>query len=88
IVLVQNLPDSVQVDGMISDMDGEFEITNIKEGEYLLKIQYLGYENLFKSIHVARNMDLGVLNLQEESTDLEEVTISARRAQGEQKGDT
>ncbi|WPR76472.1 outer membrane beta-barrel protein [Algoriphagus sp. NG3] len=87
-VLVQNLPDSVQVDGMISDMDGEFEITNIKGGEYLLKIQYLGYENLFKSIHVAQDLDLGVLNLREESTDLEEVTISARRSQGEQKGDT
>ncbi|WP_192349325.1 outer membrane beta-barrel protein [Algoriphagus sp. Y33] len=87
-VLIQNLPDSVQVDGMISDFDGEFEINNIKDGEYLLKIQYLGYENLFKTIHVSQDLDLGVLGLKEEATALDEVIISARRAQGEQKGDT
>ncbi|MDR7131395.1 hypothetical protein J2X69_003759 [Algoriphagus sp. 4150] len=87
-VLIQNLPDSVRVDGMISDFDGEFEINNIKEGEYLLKIQYLGYENLFKTIHVTQDLDLGVLSLKEEATALDEVIISARRAQGEQKGDT
>lgn len=87
-VLVQNLPDSVQVEGMISDLDGEFEINGIKTGEYLLKIQYLGFENLYKSIHVTQDMDLGVLGLKESATDLDEVTISARRAQGEQKGDT
>ena len=87
-ILLQNLPDSLQLDGMISDLDGEFEITNIKSGEYLLKIQYLGYENLYKSINVTQDMDLGVLGLREQATDLNEVTISARRAQGEQKGDT
>ncbi|MEB2779849.1 outer membrane beta-barrel protein [Algoriphagus sp. C2-6-M1] len=87
-ILIQSLPDSVQIDGMISDLDGEFEITNIKNGEYLLKIQYLGYENLFKSIHVTEDLDVGVLGLKEEATSLDEVTISARRAQGQQKGDT
>ena len=83
-IILQNL-DSVQVDGMISDLDGEFEITNVKNGEYLLKIQYLGYQNLFKSIHVTQDMDLGVLGIKEQATDLDEVTISARRAQGEHK---
>jgi len=87
-ILIQNLPDSVQVEGMISDLDGEFEITNIKNGEYLLKIQYLGYENLYKTIHLTQDLDLGVLGLKEQATALDEVTISARRAQGEQKGDT
>lgn len=87
-ILIQSLPDSVQVDGMISDLDGEFEITDIKNGEYLLKIQYLGYENLFKSINVTQDLDVGVLNLREEARSLDEVTISARRSQGEQKGDT
>ncbi|MEB2785079.1 outer membrane beta-barrel protein [Algoriphagus persicinus] len=87
-ILIQSLPDSVQIDGMISDLDGEFEITNIKNGEYLLKIQYLGYENLYKSIHVTEDLNVGVLGLKEEATSLDEVTISARRAQGQQKGDT
>jgi len=87
-ILIQNLPDSVQVEGMISDLDGEFEIQNIKSGEYLLKIQYLGYQNFYKNIHVTQDLDLGVLGIKEQATDLDEVTISAARAQGEQKGDT
>ncbi|MEP0712462.1 outer membrane beta-barrel protein [Algoriphagus sp.] len=87
-ILLLNLPDSVQVDGMISDLDGEFEIKSVKGGEYLLKVQYLGYEDLFKSVSITQDRDLGVLSLKEEATALDEVTISARRAQGEQKGDT
>lgn len=87
-VLLQNLPDSIQVNGMISDLDGEFEILNVKEGQYLLKVQYLGFENLFKTINVTENIDLGILSLTEQASELDEVTISARRAQGEQKSDT
>lgn len=87
-ILLQSPLDSVQVDGMISDLDGEFEIMNVKSGEYLIKVQYLGYEDLYKSINVTENLNLGVLSLREQATDLNEVTISARRAQGEQKGDT
>ncbi|MDF2158304.1 outer membrane beta-barrel protein [Algoriphagus sp. CAU 1675] len=87
-VLLLNLPDSTQADGMISDLDGFFEINNIREGEYLLKVQYLGYQNLLKSITVNRDLDLGNLFLKEEATALEEVTISARRSLSQQKSDT
>ena len=87
-VLLLNLPDSAQVNGMISDLDGEFEILNVKEGEYLLKVQYLGYETLYSTLPVTENLHLGTLHLAEQATDLSEVMITARRAQGEQKGDT
>lgn len=87
-VLLLNLPDSAQVNGMISDLDGEFEILNVKEGEYLLKVQYLGYETLYSTLPVTENLNLGTLHLAEQATDLSEVMITARRAQGEQKGDT
>nr|HAD51417.1 TonB-dependent receptor [Algoriphagus sp.] len=52
------------------------------------KVQYLGYQNLFRSLQVARNIDLGVISIQEEATALEEVTISARRSTSQQKSDT
>ncbi len=87
-ILLQSLPDSIQVDGMISDLDGEFEITSIKEGEYLLRVQYLGFENLFRTINVTKDLELGTLLLSEQATALDEVTINATRAQGEQRGDT
>ncbi|QYH38136.1 outer membrane beta-barrel protein [Algoriphagus sp. NBT04N3] len=87
-ILLLRVNDSTQVDGMISDLDGNFEIEDVREGEYLLKVQYLGYQNLFRSLQVARNIDLGVISIQEEATALEEVTISARRSTSQQKSDT
>lgn len=87
-ILLLRVNDSTQVDGMISDLDGNFEIDDVREGEYLLKVQYLGYQNLFRSLQVARNIDLGIISIQEEATALEEVTISARRSTSQQKSDT
>ncbi|EAZ79570.1 outer membrane beta-barrel protein [Algoriphagus machipongonensis] len=87
-ILLLTYSDSVQVDGMISDIDGYFDIQNVDEGEYLLKVQYLGYQNLFKTIEVKEDLDLGNLNLKETATELGEVTVNARRSTGTQKSDT
>ncbi len=87
-VLIQRLPDSVQVDGMISDLDGIFEITGIRPGDYLLKVQYLGFQTLNRDFNLSGDLDFGTLTMREEATALEEVTISARRSSGTQKRDT
>jgi hypothetical protein len=87
-ILIQSLPDSAQVEGMISDLDGDFEIKNIKEGEYLMKVQYLGYTTLYKRLQLNKDLDLGVVALSQEATALDEVTISASRSTSIQKGDT
>ena len=87
-ILLLNFSDSIQVDGMISDLDGNFTLDNIKEGEYLMKVQYLGFENLFRNIQLQAELDLGNLMIRETATALGEVTISARRSTGTQKSDT
>lgn len=87
-ILLLSVADSAQVDGIISDFEGNFEIEDISEGEYLFKVQYLGYQNYFRLIQVANDLDLGTIRLREEATALNEVTVSARRATGEQRGDT
>ncbi len=87
-ILLLNFSDSIQVDGMISDLDGNFILDNIKEGEYLMKVQYLGFENLFRNIQLQAELDLGNLMIRETATALGEVTISARRSTGTQKSDT
>ncbi|WP_026945070.1 outer membrane beta-barrel protein [Algoriphagus marincola] len=87
-VLLLNVTDSAQVDGIISDLDGNFEIESIKEGDYLLKIQYLGYENYFRTIQLLGDLDLGTISISQEATDLQEVTIEARRATSQNKSDT
>lgn len=87
-VLLLSASDSSQVKGTITEVDGEFEITAVREGQYLLKIQYLGYQNFFKTLLVDSNLDLSKISLKEEATALNEVVVAARRSTGAQKSDT
>jgi hypothetical protein len=87
-ILLLSLSDSSQVTGTISDIDGEFELTAVREGDYLFKIQYLGYQNYYRTIEVNQNLDFGTISILEEATDLGEVVVAARRSSGSQRGDT
>ena len=84
-VLLLRLPDSTQVAGTISEVDGQFEISSIKGGIYLFKVQYLGYQTLFKTLDIQTDTQLGTLSLREEEKALSEVIVAASRATGSQK---
>lgn len=84
-ILLMTVSDSSQVSGTISELDGEFELTGIREGQYLLKIQYLGYQNYFRTLLVDSNQDLGKISIKEEATALNEVIVAARRSTGSQR---
>jgi hypothetical protein len=87
-ILLLSVQDSAQVYGTVSEIDGEFEITDVREGTYLFKIQYLGYKDFFNTLEVKSNIDLGSLSIQEEATDLGEVVVVSRRSSGTQRSDT
>jgi hypothetical protein len=87
-ILLLSVSDSSQVYGTISEMDGEFEMNNVRQGTYLFKIQYLGFRDFFRTLNVNGNQDLGTLSVQEMATELGEVVISTRRSTGTQKSDT
>lgn len=87
-ILLLAVTDSSQVAGTISDLDGEFELTGVRDGDYLFKIQYLGYQNYFRLLRVNSNLDLGTISLREEATALNEVVVAARRSTGNQRSDT
>ncbi len=87
-ILLLTLTDSAQVSGMITDQEGVFEISNIREGDYLLKVQYLGYQNVFKTLQISGDLDLGIIGISEEATALSEVVVAARRSTGSQRSDT
>ncbi len=87
-VLLLATSDSSQVSGTISEADGEFELTGIQEGQYLFKIQFIGYQAYFKTLLINSNQDLGKISLREEETALNEVVVAARRSSGTQKSDT
>ena len=74
------------VTGVTSDFDGYFTI-NTKKGNYKLTISYVGYTNYNKDINLENNINLGVVTLQEDSSQLDEVVITSRKKLIEQKAD-
>lgn len=64
--------------GASTDMDGEFHITSIKEGNYTLNISRLGYASKSVSIKVSANSTTTIppIVLQETDANLDEVTIN------------
>jgi len=87
-ILLLRVADSTQVAGTISEVNGKFEIPSIKGGSYLYKIQYLGYQTLFRTLEIQSDVQLGTLMLREEAQALSEVIVAASRSAGTQKRDT
>ena len=61
-----------------SDNNGEF-ILNLKKGNYKLLISYTGYKSVEKNIDLTGNQEL-IINLKEDNFILEEVLVTAVRA--------
>ncbi|PHN01955.1 TonB-dependent receptor [Flavilitoribacter nigricans] len=88
-VMLLHPKDSATVKGAVTDFEGVFEINGIAPGNYVLKVQYVGYQSFSQPIAVEKqNLSLGPLSLEEETTWLGEVTIATRRSTGTQTGDT
>ena len=78
------------ITGAITDQDGVFEISNIKENTFIVSVQYIGYKTLNKEVTLNRGtkkLDLGTLVLEEDNTALDEVTVIAETSSIQQKVD-
>lgn len=80
--------DTTQVEGLISDLNGNFKLTAIDKGQYLLKIQFVGFKTSIIEILLNSDLALGSILIKEEARDLSEIVVTARRSTGIQKSDT
>jgi len=78
--------DSTLLTGETADENGMFTL-NIESGNYLLQVSYVGYDNYNQSIQLAKDTDLGVLQLGTTGTRLDEVVVSAQKQLIERKSD-
>lgn len=70
------LPDSTLAAGTTTDIDGNFKLENIANGQYVLKLTYLGYETkLIKQPINGVAINLGNISLQAGSTTLGQVNV-------------
>lgn len=86
-VVLLNLPDSSFNTGVVTYMEGEYSIKNVKPGEYLVKVSYMGYETKMEHISVGENshdIQLEDFVLNAESQNINEVKVTANMIRGKE----
>ena len=78
-VAVLDSVDNEFVKGGISNMDGVFEIADVPQGSFLLRVSAIGYENFVLPFKVTNNTNLGTLRIKQGVIALNEVTVSAEK---------
>lgn len=72
-----------------SDTSGNFRLELNKNGQYILKISYLGLKSVTKEIEITNNLlDVGKITLEENKIDLENVIIKNEATGMTEIGDT
>lgn len=72
-----------------TDNNGNFIITNLKYGNYLIRTSYIGFLKLeFTTLINAETENLGVIKIEQSNNQLKDVTISEKAIRSQQKGDT
>ena len=78
-VSVFKAADSIPMTGVITDEDGMFTITGIPNGDYTVKVSFMGYLEQNKSVKLqGKEVDLGRIILREDSRSLREVEVVAQ----------
>ena len=78
-VAVLDSVDNEFVKGTATNANGRFELNGIPQGGMVLRVSAIGYGNKAIPFHVSNNTDLGIIPMVENSTSLNEVTITAER---------
>ncbi|MGM9804580.1 MAG: outer membrane beta-barrel protein [Muribaculaceae bacterium] len=88
--LVKASRDSTFVNGATSDVEGNFSIPTVPAGRYVLKITYLGYSNINKSVTVPQSgkLALGTIAMKPSSVMLKEATVVGVKTEITVKEDT
>ena len=78
-VIIYNKQNTEYRKGVTTNEIGGFEIKNLKEGNYTLKINYFGFETYTQEINLNISINLGVIILEENIQELEGIEIVAKR---------
>jgi len=66
--------------GATTNVDGSFEISEVADGSYTIKVSFVGYEELSRSVNVSgADVDLGSIGLAESIFSFDQVVISGSR---------
>lgn len=81
-VRLLSTPDSTFVKGVKANANGVFNLADVKSGNYILEVSYIGYETLKKDIKPSgKSLNIGDIVLSESSIMLKDVTITGVKTQ-------
>ncbi len=78
-VILKSEKDSLFVSGTVTDDEGRYTLSNVKPGNYTLETSYIGYYTRVRPLLVGKLsefLDLGILELEENVTSLNEVVVT------------
>lgn len=82
-------PNTTTGRGIITTNTGTFTIKNVKAGKYVLRVSFIGYQTLQKSVVINNaNVNLGIIQLAVSSEKLKEVQVVGKTPPVEIRGDT
>ena len=91
-VRVLSLPDSTMVTGAATDVNGAFNIKNVKKGNYALKVTFIGYHDNVIPLDLTKekekNKNVGYITLIDDTKLLKEAVVTANAAQVQVSGDS
>ncbi len=77
-IILRTLPDSVFVNGDITNSKGEFNIRFVKPGNYLLSVSFVGYETTDIELNnLSLSVDLDEIKISEKAIGLQAVTVTS-----------
>ena len=91
-VRVLSLPDSSMVTGASTTTNGSFKIQNVQKGKYALKVTFVGYRDQVVSLDLTnkkgKTVNVGNIEIIENSKLLKDAVVSANAAQVQVSGDS
>ncbi len=87
-VLLLQEQDSVMAGFSITNPKGRFKINDVKEGNYILNITFLGYKDISRKIIVEDPLDVGEVIMTFTNQTLEDIVVSANHIPIKIKDDT
>lgn len=83
-------PEGEMVTGAVTSVDGSFAVEKLKDGNYIFKVQFMGYKPFSREVNVTggnREIKIGTIFLEAEIAQLESVDVVAERSTIEQRID-
>lgn len=90
-VRLLNSKDSTMIRGMVSDPKGKFSFNNVKRGNYLLNVSFVGYEPTIQTLSISGNpstVDVGEITLSDGAIALAEAVVIGKAAEVVVRNDT